>query len=233
MKLTIIIPCYNEEKTIKQLINKILALHSIKKQIIVVDDCSTDNSFNIINSFKSKDLLILKNEKNLGKGGSINVAKEYIEGDIVAIQDADLEYDPKDYKKLIQPIIERKTKVVYGTRVAKNERYNSKDFISLSRIFFNHVLTIFSNIFNNQNLTDAHTCYKVFEAKLFKEIKLNENDFAFCPEVTTKLSKLNEKILEVPISYKGRTKQEGKKIGLYDGIRAFYVILKYQFKIFY
>ena len=119
MKLTIIIPCYNEEKTIKQLINKILALHSIKKQIIVVDDCSTDNSFNIINSFKSKDLLILKNEKNLGKGGSINVAKEFIEGDIVAIQDADLEYDPNDLPKLMEPIINSETQVVYGSRVSE------------------------------------------------------------------------------------------------------------------
>ena len=136
---------------------------------------------------------VLYHKKNRGKGAAIITGRKKLTGDIVIIQDADLEYDPKDYKKLIQPIINKKSKVVYGTQVKKNNRYNSKNFISLSRIFFNHILTIFSNILNNQNLSDAHTCYKVFDAKLFKSIKLKEKDFAFCPEVTTKISKLNEK----------------------------------------
>ena len=230
MKLTIIIPCYNEEKTIKQLINKILALHSIKKQIIVVDDCSTDNSFNIINSFKSKDLLILKNEKNLGKGGSINVAKEYIEGDIVAIQDADLEYDPNDLPKLMEPIINSETQVVYGSRVLGKKYFeNIQNFSHWFRIIGNIFLTKLSNLINKQSLTDAHTCYKVFNRKIFSKINLEEKNFNFCPEVTTKISKLNIKIIEKPISYTGRRYSEGKKIKSSDGLRAIITLIKYRF----
>tara|TARA_B100000123_G_scaffold264472_1_gene234546 strand:+ start:723 stop:1421 length:699 start_codon:yes stop_codon:yes gene_type:complete len=230
MKLTIIIPCYNEEKTIKQLINKILALHSIKKQIIVVDDCSTDNSFNIINSFKSKDLLILKNEKNLGKGGSINVAKEFIEGDIVAIQDADLEYDPNDLPKLMEPIINSETQVVYGSRVLGKKYFeNIQNFSHWFRIIGNIFLTKLSNLINKQSLTDAHTCYKVFNRKIFSKINLEEKNFNFCPEVTTKISKLNIKIIEKPISYTGRRYSEGKKIKSSDGLRAIITLIKYRF----
>ncbi len=230
MKLTIIIPCYNEEKTIKQLINKILALHSIKKQIIVVDDCSTDNSFNIINSFKSKDLLILKNEKNLGKGGSINVAKEFIEGDIVAIQDADLEYDPNDLPKLMEPIINSETQVVYGSRVLGKKYFeNIQNFSHWFRIIGNIFLTKLSNLINKQSLTDAHTCYKVFNRKIFSKINLEEKNFNFCPEVTTKISKLNIKIIEKPISYTGRKYSEGKKIKSSDGLRAIITLIKYRF----
>tara|TARA_B100000886_G_scaffold278399_1_gene202409 strand:+ start:2966 stop:3664 length:699 start_codon:yes stop_codon:yes gene_type:complete len=231
MKLSIIIPVFNEVNTIEKIINKI-HIQSIKNfEIIVVDDCSTDGTREILKSkIRAKVKKIIYHKKNRGKGSAIITAKNYIKGDIVIIQDADLEYDPKDYKKLIFPILKKKTRVVYGTRVKKNKRYNSKNFISLSRIFFNHVLTIFSNILNNQNLTDAHTCYKTFESKLFKKIKLEEEDFAFCPEVTSKISKLNEKILEVPINYKGRSKAQGKKIGLIDGFRAIYVIIKYRLK---
>ena len=149
------------------------------------------------------------------------------------IQDADMEYDPKDYFKLIKPIKDKKFQVVYGSRVLGKKRYNSKKFISKFRIFANHMLTIFSNIINNQSLTDAHTCYKVFESKLFKKIDLESKDFAFCPEVTTKISKLNEKIFEAPISYRGRTAEEGKKIKFYDAFRAFMIILKYKLFINY
>ncbi len=232
MKLSIIIPVYNEINTIEKIIKKVRK-QSIKNfEIIVVDDHSTDGTREFLKSnLKYKVQKIIYHKRNQGKGSAIITAKKYIRGNIVIIQDADLEYDPKDYKKLIKPILNKKTKVVYGTRVKKNNRYNSKNFISLSRIFFNHILTIFSNFINNQNLTDAHTCYKVFDAKLFKKIKLKEKDFAFCPEVTSKLSKINEKILEVPINYKGRTKSEGKKIGIIDGLRAIYVIFKYKFKI--
>ena len=232
MKLSIIIPVYNEIKTIEKIIKKIHK-QSIKNfQIIVVDDFSTDGTREILESnIQLKINKIIFHKKNQGKGSAIISAKKYIKGNIVIIQDADLEYDPNDYKKLIKPILSKKTRVVYGTRVKKNNRYNSKNFISLSRIFFNHVLTILSNILNNQKLTDAHTCYKVFDAKIFKKIKLEQEDFAFCPEVTSKLSKINEKILEVPINYRGRTKAEGKKIGIIDGIRAIYVIFKYKFKL--
>jgi len=229
MIVTIIIPAYNEERTIKKIISKILSVKLYTKQIIVVDDCSTDNTRNIIQkNFSKKIIKIIHHSKNLGKGAAIRSAHKHVKGDIVIIQDADLEYDPKDYSKLIQPIINKESKVVYGSRVlGKKTRYGAKGFLSVSRIFFNHILTLFSNFLNNQNLTDAHTCYKIFCGKIFRKIKLVENDFAFCPEVTTKISNMNIKIIELPISYKGRSVQEGKKIGIYDGFRALYVLFKY------
>jgi dolichol-phosphate mannosyltransferase len=230
MKISIIIPAFNEEKTIKQIVSKILSLKIKKKQIIIVDDCSTDQTKPILKKyFQSKVEKIIFHKKNLGKGGSVRSAQKYATGDIVIIQDADLEYDPKDYKNLIKPIVQKKSNVVYGSRVLEKKRYNSKGFTSLSRIFFNHILTLISNFLNNQNLTDAHTCYKVFSGKLFRKLRLVENDFAFCPEITSKISNMGEKIIEVPISYRGRSTKDGKKIKFYDGIRAVYVLLKYRF----
>ena len=147
MKVSIIIPCYNEHKTIDQIVNKILSQNKIEKEIIIIDDCSTDGTKEILKEKVNKHVkYVLYHKKNYGKGAAIITGRKKLTGDIVIIQDADLEYDPKDYKKLIQPIINKKSKVVYGTRVKKNNRYNSKNFISLSRIFFNHILTIFSNI---------------------------------------------------------------------------------------
>jgi glycosyltransferase involved in cell wall biosynthesis len=230
MKISIIIPVYNEEKTIEKIFFKILSLKLKKKQIIIVDDCSIDKTRKILNKkiFLEAEQIIF-HKKNLGKGAAIRTAQKYVTGDIVIIQDADLEYNPKDYNKLIQPIIKKEFNVVYGSRVLGRFRYNAKGFISLSRVFFNHALTVISNIINHQNLTDAHTCYKVFSGKFFKKLTLIENDFAFCPEVTTKISNLGEKIIEVPISYIGRSREEGKKIGIYDGFRALYVLIKYKF----
>ena len=150
---------------------------------------------------------------------------------MVIIQDADLEYDPKDYKEVIYPIIKNKSKIVYGSRVLNKKRYNQTNFISNFRIFCNHILTLVTNLLYRQNLTDAHTCYKAFDAKIFKQIDLKENDFAFCPEITAKVSKLGFKIFEVPINYFGRNYNEGKKISFYDGIRAIIVLLKYRFLI--
>ena len=230
MKISIIIPVYNEEKTIEKIFLKILALKLIKKEIIIVDDYSIDNTKKILNKkifLAAKKIIFHK--INLGKGAAIRSAQKYVSGDVVIIQDADLEYNPKDYNKLIQPIIKKESNIVYGSRVLGRSRYNAKGFISLSRIFFNHALTIISNIINNQNLTDAHTGYKVFYGKFFKKLTLIENDFAFCPEVTTKISNLGQKIIEVPISYIGRSIKEGKKIGIYDGFRALYVLIKYKF----
>lgn len=230
MIITIIIPAFNEEKTIKKIIKKILSIKLHTKQIIVIDDCSNDNTKKILKkNFANRIDKIIYHKKNLGKGAAIRSAQKYVKGDIVIIQDADLEYDPKDYQKLIKPIIINKNVVVYGSRVLGKNRYRTKGFLSLSRIFFNHVLTLFSNFLNNQNLTDAHTCYKIFPAKIFKKLKLIENDFAFCPEVTTKLSKMGVKIIELPITYKGRTVKQGKKIGIIDGFRALYVLTKYNF----
>lgn len=230
MKINILIPVYNEEKTIDQIINKILKLKNINKEILIINDGSSDNTKKKILKYKNKtEFKIFEHKVNLGKGSAIKTAQKHITGDIVIIQDADLEYDPKDYYKLIKPIALKKTKVVYGSRVLGKNRYNLKNFTSITRIFFNHVLTIFSNIINKQNLTDAHTCYKVFSADIFKKIDLKEKGFAFCPEITTKISNLKLKIIEVPIDYNGRTYSEGKKISYKDGIEAILAILKYKF----
>jgi len=230
MKLSILIPVFNEAKTIEKIIKKIKNQEIKDIQIIIIDDCSTDGTREILKKkLYNKVDKIIYHKRNKGKGAAIRTAQKKINGDIVIIQDADLEYNPKDYKKLIKPIMLNKCSVVYGSRVKKNNRYNTNSFISYYRIFFNHMLTILSNILNNQTLTDAHTCYKVFDAKLFKKIKLKENDFAFCPEITSKISRLKINILEKKISYKGRTLRQGKKIGIIDGFRAIYVLIKLKF----
>jgi len=228
--LSIIVPCFNEEKTIKKIIKKILQIKNIHKQIIIVNDGSTDSSLKLINTFRSKVDTIINHKFNRGKGFCIRSAKKKIKGNIVLIQDSDLEYNPKDYKKLIDPIIKKKCDIVYGSRVLhKNRSENIENFSHWFRIFANFVLTFLNNIINNQSLTDAHTCYKVFKSKIFKKIILKENDFSFCPEITTKISNLGYKIFEVPISYNGRKYSEGKKIKLKDGFKAIYVLLKYKF----
>ena len=187
MKLSIIIPVYNEKKTILKVLDLIEKQVELEKQIIVVNDCSTDNSFELVNQYNfSSDYLLLNHSQNLGKGACIKTAKQYIKGEIIIIQDT-----------------------------------------SLIRIFVNHMLTILSNLLNNQNLTDAHTCYKVCTKSVFDKIELIENDFAFCPEFTSKVSNLNEKIYEIPIQYLGRTYEEGKKISSIDGIKAISALIKY------
>jgi glycosyltransferase involved in cell wall biosynthesis len=228
--LSIIIPCFNEEKTIELIIKKILKIRNINKQLIVINDASTDKSFNSIKKFSSKIDIIINHKYNSGKGSCIKSAKKKVKGDIVLIQDADLEYNPKDYKKLIDPIIKNKHLVVYGSRVLNKKRFeNLNNFTHAIRILANYILTLFNNIINNQDLTDAHTCYKVFNIKVFKKIKLVENDFAFCPEVTTKISNMGYKIHEVPINYKGRKYSQGKKIKLKDGFKALFTLVKYRF----
>jgi len=228
--LSIIIPCFNEEKTIELIIKKILKIRNINKQLIVINDGSTDKSFDLIKKFSSKIDVIINHKYNLGKGSCIKSAKKKVKGDIVLIQDADLEYNPKDYKKLIDPIIKEMHLVVYGSRVLNKKRFeNLNNFTHAIRILANYILTLFNNIINNQDLTDAHTCYKVFNIKVFKKIKLVENDFAFCPEVTTKISNMGYKIHEVPINYKGRKYSQGKKIKLKDGFKALFTLVKYRF----
>jgi len=232
MKVSIVIPVYNEKKTIINLLQKVLNIKNIHKQIIIVDDGSTDGSTNLIKKFvnKKKNIKVIFHKKNKGKGAAIKSAVKYISGEIVIIQDADLEYNPKDYYKLLKPFRKKNLKVVYGSRVLNKKRYSlKKKFSTNFRVFANHILTEFSNIINRQKLTDAHTCYKVFDSKLFKSFKLNENDFAFCPEVTTKISKKKIDILEVPISYNGRGYDQGKKIGIKDAFRVFSVIFKYRY----
>ena len=226
-KVTIIIPVFNEKNYINKIISRVKNNINFEKQIIVIDDCSSDGTREIIKKIKNIDKIIF-HKKNLGKGAAIKSAIPYIKGNIVAIQDADLEYNPIDLNKLIDVMVSKNLNVVYGSRVLNKRRYNNK-FISNFRTFGNHVLTLISNFLNNQNLTDAHTCYKIFKFDIFMQLNLQENDFAFCPEVTTKISLLNEKIKEVPISFKGRTVEEGKKIQFYDAIRALITILKYKY----
>ncbi len=226
--VTIIIPVFNEKKYIEQIIKKINKYIGFKKQIIVIDDCSIDGTRSIIKKIKNIDKKIF-HKNNLGKGAAIKSAIPYVKGDIVAIQDADLEYNPKDLNKLVKILNSKNLRVIYGSRVMGKKRYNNKIFLSNYRILGNHILTIISNFLNNQKLTDAHTCYKVFRKEIFIKLNLKENDFAFCPEVTTKLHLLNENITEVPISYKGRSVSEGKKIKFLDAIRALITILKYKY----
>lgn len=228
--VSIIIPVYNEINHLESLIARVLNQDKIIKQIIVIDDKSDDGTRELIKD-KIEKLVdkVIYHEFNFGKGSAIQSAQPYINGDIVIIQDGDLEYDPNDYHKLIEPIIKKKSKVVYGSRVLGKQRYKLKNFTSVFRIFCNHILTIFSNLINNQNLTDSHTCYKVFDSQLFKNLNLIEKRFGFCPEITTKLANRKINIYEVPISYSGREYSDGKKISFLDGIRAIYCLIKYKF----
>ena len=232
MKITVIIPVFNELKTVRTIIDKILNLKDLDIQIILVDDFSTDGTRELIENELSKKVdKVLFHSSNKGKGSAIISAKKFIKGNIVIIQDGDLEYDPKDYYQLIKPILDNSYKIVYGSRVLGKGRYRTNKFTSLFRIFCNHILTIISNFINSQNLTDAHTCYKVFKSEVFNEIILEENGFNFCPEITTKVSNLGIKIFEVPINYNGRTHKEGKKIKFIDGFEAILTIIKYKFFI--
>tara|TARA_B100000989_G_scaffold267380_1_gene221405 strand:- start:889 stop:1584 length:696 start_codon:yes stop_codon:yes gene_type:complete len=226
MKLSIIIPCYNEKQTIEKIVNKILKVN-IKMEIIIVDDCSNDGTANIIKKINKPNIKKIFHKKNLGKGAAIKTANKHISGDIILIQDADLEYFPSDYIRLLNPIISKKSKVVYGSRVLGRRQNNNSKFTSNIRILGNFLLTKLSNFINNQNLTDAHTCYKVFDKKIFKKITLKELDFRFCPEVTCKINNLNEKIIEVPIKYNGRSIEHGKKIRLKDAFLAVICLIKY------
>ena len=227
-KLSVIIPVYNEKNTIEKLLNKIHKLSDIKKEIIVVDDASNDGSTNILKKSKKKITKLIHHKKNLGKGAAIKSAQKFVKGNVVIIQDADLEYDPADYHKLLN-FINKGYKVVYGSRVLGKNRYLLKNFSSITRIFFNHILTIISNLLNNQRLTDAHTCYKMFTSDIFLKIILKENDFSFCPEITTKIGLKKIKIKEVPINYIGRNYDHGKKIRLIDCIKAIKALIKYRF----
>ena len=232
--LTIIIPCFNEKKTILEIINQLRKIKNIKKQIILVDDGSTDGTRDLIKKkLKNKVDKVIFHKKNMGKGSAIISSIKFIKGNLIIIQDADLEYSPTDYHKLIKPFLNYSVKAVYGSRVLgrrKNPNLLSiKNFPKNFRIFGNYILTKISNIMNNQSLTDAHTCYKVFRKEIFLSLNLKEKGFSFCPEVTTKVSKLNYKIFEVPIKYDGREFNDGKKIRLKDAFIAVFTIVWYRY----
>lgn len=231
MLISIIIPVFNEERTIKDILIKINKINNLNKEIIIIDDCSTDLTHQII-SKECKNLYskIICLDKNYGKGYALRKGFEIANGDIIIIQDADLEYNPNDYHKLLDPIINRSSAVVYGSRVMPGGiRVRPKSIDTYFRVLANNFLTTLSNLFNNQELTDAHTCYKVFKRNLLEKIQLKENGFNFCPEFTAKISRLGIIIKEVPVSYEGRTHMQGKKITFVDGFRAIYAIIKYNF----
>ena len=228
-KLTIIIPAYNEIKTIQDIINKIFNI-KIEKQIILVDDHSSDGTKEVIQKNKDKIDKIIFHDINKGKGSAIKSAQEFVQGEYVVIQDADLEYDPNDLISLLFEIENKRSKVVYGSRVLNNiQNKKSQNFSHGMRIFGNIFLTKLSNLINKQNLTDAHTCYKMFKSNLFKSIKLEESGFSFCPEITTKISLLDIEISEIAINYNGRSYQQGKKIKAIDGLKAIWTLIKYKF----
>ena len=225
MKVSIIIPCYNEQSTIKEIINKINSQSNIEKEIIVIDDFSNDKTREILEKdLKNNIHKIILNERNYGKGYSIKKGIENASGDCIIIQDADLEYDPTDYTKLLDPIINDVADVVYGSRfIGTNERR----VLYFWHTIGNKLLTLLSNIFSNLNLTDMEVGYKVFKSNVLKDINLVENRFGFEPEVTAKIAKKNLRIYEVGISYFGRKYSEGKKITWKDGFSAIRCIVKY------
>ena len=228
IKLSLIIPCYNELTTISKIIDKVLEVKKFDYEIIVIDDYSTDGTRDILkNLAKNKIQHLILNEKNYGKGYSIRQGLKKATHDIILIQDADLEYDPSDYEKLIKPIINDKADVVYGSRFIGSEE---KRVLYFWHSLGNAFLTLISNIFTNLNLTDMECCYKVFKSEVIKELKLQENRFGFEPEITAKLSKKNLRIYEVGVRYYGRKYSEGKKITWKDGFSAIRCIIKYNIK---
>ena len=228
-KLSIIIPAYNEDKTILKVIARIkkVKINNIVKEIIIVDDSSADNTKNILKDLKGKSIKIFFHKKNLGKGAAIRTGLIKSTGDIIIIQDADLEYNPEEYRRLLKPIMEKKSKVVYGSRLAAIR----KDIKNMYKLHYigNIFLTLMTNLLYGAKITDMETGYKVFRKEVIKKIKLRANRFDFEPEITAKILKKGYKIYEVPINFVGRKFEQGKKITWIDGIKATYYLMKYRF----
>jgi len=228
MKLSIIIPVFNEKKTIEKILERVIStsVFNFEKEIIIVDDGSNDGTNELLEKLKEKfKFLLLRHSKNLGKGAAIRNGLNYVTGDVVLIQDADLEYDPRDYQKILKAILEGKTKVVYGSRNLNPENKPSSKIYNFGGKF----LSFFFNLFFKTKLTDVMTCYKVFKKEVISPSELSEDRFGFECEITAKIVKKGFQILEVPISYHPRSFNEGKKIRIKDGLRSAYVILKCYF----
>lgn len=228
MKISIVIPCYNESKTISKIYTEVNKFNNFEKEIIIVDDCSTDDLRTIIKKIAMSDPKVktVFKDKNQGKGSALREGFKLAEGDFVIIQDADMEYDPSDYNKLLKPFFEAEADIVYGSR------FIGGDYVRLHFFWHylaNKILTIITNIFTNLNMTDMETGYKIFKTSVLNSIKLKENSFGIEPELTVKLAKKGYIFYEVPISYKGRSYQDGKKITIKDAFIAIFCIIKYRF----
>ena len=226
MKISVVIPVYNEVRTIKEIVDRVQAVDS-EKEIIIVDDCSTDGTREHLEEIGriQENVRVFYHEHNQGKGAALRTGFGFATGDVIIIQDADLEYDPREYPVLLEPIVDGRADVVYGSRFLGGPH----------RVLFfwhylgNKFLTILSNAVTNLNLTDMETCYKVFKREVLKDIRFKSNRFGFEPEFTAKIARRNFRIYETPISYSGRTYAEGKKIGWKDGIKAIFAILWFRF----
>jgi glycosyltransferase involved in cell wall biosynthesis len=223
MKISIVIPAYNEINSILELYGAVKAVN-LEKEIILVDDGSTDGTRELLKQLNDSGTTVILHDCNKGKGAALRSGFQKATGDIVIIQDADLEYDPQQYPKLIQPILDGKADVVYGSRFVTGEY---RRVLFFWHMLGNNFLTFFSNMLTNLNLSDMETCYKVFTRDILNRLTIEEDRFGFEPEITAKIAKMNVRIFEVGISYSGRTYKEGKKIGWKDGLSAIRCILKY------
>jgi glycosyltransferase involved in cell wall biosynthesis len=224
-KLSVVIPVYNERQWIGELIRRVQAV-PIPKEVVIVDDCSTDGTRDLLRKLEGGDVRVIYQPVNQGKGAALREGFRHATGDVVVVQDADLEYDPAEYPRLIQPILDNRADVVYGSRfIGESHRV-----LYYWHYVANLVLTTVSNMVTNLNLTDMETCYKVFRREVLADLRLKSNRFGFEPEITAKIAKRRHpawRIYEVPISYSGRTYEEGKKIGMRDAFNALYCILRY------
>ena len=226
MKLSVVIPAYNERQTIREIVARVRAVSlPMETEIVIVDDASTDGTQGIIRELSAEPgVRFVLHERNQGKGAALRSGFHEATGDVILVQDADLEYDPRDYPKLLRPILEDQADVVFGSRFAGGD---SRRVLYFWHHVGNRFLTLLSNAFTNLDLTDMETCYKVFRREVIQSITITENRFGFEPEITAKVAALSCRIYEVGISYAGRTYADGKKIGWRDGVRAIWCILKY------